>query len=235
MIFAAAIAVALASSPVSAANTERSIQLLQAEAQPQQQTQPQPQAKFYEEPLPPGFARIHLLSDDKDVRLFREQVERYDKAPNPVPKILLGDEMICSTPCGIVVDVRPGQNLYIGGPGMPSTPKFNLVGRSGDVVIDVHGGNYGELILGYIGSWGGFIGAVGAGSLMIVGLLLRPSNDQFLRTAGNFLTVGGGIGVGVGVVFGLTGLYLVHDGRTRYEVLPSGTRPPSEVPATLEL
>lgn len=219
----------LTASPVSLAGTDRHVSLTQ-DVQPEQ-----PKPRFYEEPVPPGFARIHLLSDDPDVRLYRENPKRYDDAPGPVPKILLADEMICSTPCGIVVDIRPGQNVYIGGPGMPSTPKFNLVGRSGDVVIDVHGGSYGELILGYIGSWGGFITAIASASVLVVGLLLRPSNDQFLRTAGNFATVAGGIGTGVGLVFGVTGLYLVHDGSTRYEVLPSGTRPPGEVPATLEL
>lgn len=227
------LAVTLASAPITLTGTDRDVRLVQ-DVQPAPDPSA-PKSKFYEEPVPPGFARIHLITDDPDVRLFREHAKRYDEAPNPLPKILIKDEMICSAPCGIVVDIRPGQNVYVGGPGMPSTPKFNLVGRSGDVIIDVHGGNYGELIMGYIGSWGGFITALASGSVMVVGLLLRPSNDQFLRTAGNFLTVGGGIGAGVGLVFGFTGLYLVHDGTTRYEVLPSGTRPPQDVPATLEL
>lgn len=230
MILTALLLSAIGATPITLKGSDRAVSLVQDTA-----VQPPANAKFYEEPAPPGFARIHLISDDPAVRLFRETEARDKEGRGGLPGLLLRDEVICTAPCGTLVDIRPGQNVYLGGPGMPSTPKFNLVGRSGDVVINVHGGSYAQLILGHIGSWGGFIGALASGSLLVVGLLLRPAADPFLRTTGNLLTVGGGIGLGVGLVFGVTGLYLVHAGTTRYDVLPSGTRPPHDVPATLEL
>lgn len=245
MIAAALVAAVLASGP-NAADAARfaSFRLAQAETQPDAEQPPAqqqppaenpPSARFYEEPVPNGFARIHLLSDDEDVRLYKQSAKKDEHLPGPLGQILVRDEQVCVTPCGVVVDIRGGQDMYAGGPGMPSTPKFNLLGRQGDVVIDVHGGSYGELVLGYIGGWGGLALGVTGASVLIVGLLLNSANSVFLRSAGNVLTVGGGVGVGLGVAFGLTGLYLVHDGTTRYEVLPAGTRPPETVPSTLSL
>src|SRR3954468_6327224 len=123
MIVVALSAVLLSGTP-GAADAVRSARLV-AQAD---EAGPQEHPKTFEEPVPSGFARIHLLSDDDDVRLYKQSAKRDDRVPAPFGQILLKDDQVCQAPCGIVVDIRPGQDMYLGGPGMPSTPKFNLLG-----------------------------------------------------------------------------------------------------------
>lgn len=97
----------------------------------------------------PGVVRLHIETDDPDVRLIEEvstthgYVSGYGFAMTELREA-------CAPPCNQVIDGRRGQSFYFGGQGVVETDTFVLSGYSGDVTAHVDPGSRGLQIGGVI-------------------------------------------------------------------------------------
>src|SRR5262249_18437156 len=64
---------------------------------------------------------VHLLSDDDKVELHRS-----------------AGALVCTSPCGIVLDLRPGDLFYFGGADIAQSEDFNFRPRDGEVTLRVN-------------------------------------------------------------------------------------------------
>src|SRR5262249_58053636 len=64
---------------------------------------------------------VHLLTDDDKVELYRS-----------------AGALVCTSPCGIVLDLRPGDLFYFGGADIAQSEDFNFRPRDGEVTLRVN-------------------------------------------------------------------------------------------------
>ena len=65
--------------------------------------------------------RVHLLTDDDRIELHRS-----------------AGALICTAPCGVVLDLRPGDLFYFGGTGIAQSDDFTFHPRNGEVTVRVN-------------------------------------------------------------------------------------------------
>lgn len=123
---------------------------------------------------------------------------------------LVGDAIVCQAPCGRVIDGRAGQRFYFAGDEIPASPSFALAEKSGDVLAEVHQGNYGVLATGHALMAPAVLHLV-AGAVLAPFLTLTrdPSTASDLQYAT-------GATLGVGAALLVTSIVMIVEGRTRF-------------------
>lgn len=97
----------------------------------------------------PGVVRLHIETDDPDVRLIEEvstthgYVSGYGFAMTELREA-------CAPPCDQIIDGRRGQSFYFDGDGVVTTDAFTLSGFSGNMTAHVDPGSRGLQIGGVI-------------------------------------------------------------------------------------
>ncbi len=126
----------------------------------------------------------------------------------------LGDAIVCQAPCGRVVDGRAGQRFYFAGDEIPASPPFALAEKSGDVVAEVHKGNYALLHTGR---------ALLAPAVLhlVAGAVIAPF-FALARDPGTTLDLeyATGATLGVGAALLVTSIVMIVEGRTSFRFAP---------------
>ncbi|WP_437732752.1 hypothetical protein [Sorangium sp. So ce1335] len=168
------------------------------------------------EPHPgiPGIARIHIDTDDPQVKLVRllgTEVRSYH--------VTRRVEVVCRAPCDEVVDGRRGEAFYFSGKDMPDSSEFTLLDARGDVTIHVESGSIWQYRLAGPMMILGGIAALGGASAAFAAFKYDASDEA--KAGSLALNV-----IGVSVL--ATGIFLRVFGRTTYELAPP--RPAQRAP-----
>ena len=150
-----------------------------------------------------GAPRIHVAtrqSEDRDVILFRQ--------PSPDEREQLGQPYrklgvpICRAPCDQVVDGRWGQSYLIGGPDIIPSRPFLLVGRTGNLTLEVRPASFGKAPGALMSALGGAATGIGLTQMLVAAAIdppLRQDGTLFfvgaLLGGGGLALLGGGIAV----------------------------------------
>ncbi|WP_437504284.1 hypothetical protein [Sorangium sp. So ce1099] len=184
----------------------------------------------------PGARRVHLyrwLGNTSWLGPDEERVFKIKDVPSTGSQTFGAPfaELVCSAPCGKLVDGSKGHEFLLSGWGITDSDPFQLLDWKGEITLRVEPGNaiargWGVMMLKYL-SWS--VSAAG-GTAMI---LNRIIGDTLLEDAGpgfrrNVDVVGLGL-VGLGAAVLSTGIVLVVSNGTTYEVVTNAptARPPS--------
>ncbi|WP_437723082.1 hypothetical protein [Sorangium sp. So ce861] len=177
-----------------------------------------PAASAAPHPSIPGLVRIHIDTDDPQVRLIKllgTDVSRGYRSYSVTRHV----EVVCRAPCDEVVDGRRGEAFYFSGKDMPDSSEFTLLGARGDLTIHVDSGSaeqYGiakpMMIVGGIAVLGGAAATIAA---------FETDSSAGVRAGSVAFNV-----LGASVL--ATGIFMRVFGRTTYEFLP--LRPAQRAP-----
>ncbi|KYF70732.1 hypothetical protein BE17_52800 [Sorangium cellulosum] len=171
-------------------------------------------------PLPsvPGLARIHIDTDDPQVRLIKlvsTEVSGGFRSHSVTRHV----EVVCRAPCDEVVDGRRGEAFYFSGKGMPDSSEFTLLDVRGDSTIHVDSGsNFQYRIATPLMVLGGI--AVLGGAAATIAAFKTDSSDGAKAGSLAFNVLGASVLA--------TGILMRVFGRTTYEFVPLG--PAQRVP-----
>ncbi|MGK3969239.1 hypothetical protein WMF38_35390 [Sorangium sp. So ce118] len=171
-------------------------------------------------PLPsiPGFARIHIDTDDPQVRLIKlvsTDVSTGFRSYSVTRHL----EVVCRAPCDEVVDGRRGEVFYFSGKDMPDSSEFTLLDARGDLTIHVDSGSTLQYrIAGPMMILGGI--AVLGGAAATIAAFKTDSSDGVKAGSLAFNVLGASVLA--------TGIFLRVFGRTTYELVP--LRPAQQAP-----
>ncbi|MGK3984876.1 hypothetical protein WME99_17650 [Sorangium sp. So ce136] len=163
-------------------------------------------------PLPsiPGLARVHIDTDDPQVRLIKlvsTDVLRGFRSYSVTRHV----EVVCRAPCDEVVDGRRGEVFYFSGKDMPDSSEFTLLDVRGDLAIHVDSGStLQSRIAGPMMVLGGI--AVLGGAAATVAAFKTDSSDGVKAGSLTFNVLGASVLA--------TGILLRVLGRTTYEFVP---------------
>jgi hypothetical protein len=156
-----------------------------------------------------GAPQVHVETDNPNVILFRWGTAQEWWSLGPTYRDV--GVPVCRAPCDQVVDGSAGQVFFFAGNGVRPSETFSLRRRDGYVNIDVQAGHpkkrgaaYGLFALGGLGV------AVG---IPLVAVSLPQSVDR--GGSANWVGIGGGIAIGVGVAIILAGVAVVADSSSR--------------------
>ncbi len=153
-------------------------------------------------PAPPpqapelGAPRLRI---DSDFPITLHEVEPF-----------VGDTIVCQAPCERIVDGRAGQQFYFSGDEIPASPSFPLVEKGGDVVAEVHQGNFALLGTGHALMAPAVLHLV-AGAVLVPFMTLAHDPSTALE-----LQYAAGATLGVGAALLVTSIVMIVEGRTRY-------------------
>jgi len=152
-------------------------------------------------PPQPGVVRIHVDSDDPDVRLFRFGAPTVARMGNMV-SVMPSTELVCQSPCDTIVDGRKGAQFYFAGDGVPMSSFFEIGQRSGDVVAQVDSGIGSLYVVGGVLAGTGGIAAVLGALFTPIGLVTTDASSEQsgFTTAGEVMLAAGGGGIIAGIL-----------------------------------
>jgi hypothetical protein len=164
-------------------------------------------------PSSPGYIRLHIDTDTRNVQLRRVVFEDTTIAAPYIKYTLLSD-VICRAPCDGVVDGRLGNEYYFGGSGVTSSGRFTLLDYQGSVKARVSAGSQGLRTASKVFFWVG-VGLAAPGSAIFMATANAPADTSGdgMRT---FHTISTGMLLG-GAVSLISGITMYFSSRTSYE------------------
>ena len=163
----------------------------------------------------PGRPRLHIeLTRDATVRLYELTGTIMVASGSPLtassPSVSAA-RPVCLAPCDRVIDGTGGQSFFIGGDRMLPSRRFTLLSHEGDMTAVVKPGRPGVFI-------GGAMFTTMSLAPLLSGIVFLAVQKPMMNSSSSSLHRTGGVLVGVGAGFLISGIIMMALGRTRVEL-----------------